>query len=75
MKSFPAEVRFTGFALSYNVAYAVFGGTAPAIASFLVGKQGITMAPMWYVAALCVLGLLIGLVWKAPNHGDLAVHH
>jgi MFS family permease len=74
VKSFPAEVRFTGFALSYNVAYAVFGGTAPAIASFLVGKQGITMAPMWYVAALCLLGLLIGLVWKAPNHGDLAIH-
>ncbi len=45
VKSFPAEVRFTGFALSYNVAYAVFGGTAPPIASYLVGKQGFTMAP------------------------------
>jgi MFS family permease len=70
VKSFPAEVRFTGFALSYNVAYAVFGGTAPAIASYLVGKQGMTMAPAWYVAALCVLGLLIGCVWKAPQHAD-----
>ncbi|SDV46339.1 MFS transporter [Chitinasiproducens palmae] len=75
VKSFPAEVRFTGFALSYNIAYALFGGTAPAIASFLVGKQGITMAPAWYIGALCVLGVLIGLVWKAPNHDDAELQH
>lgn len=75
VKSFPAEVRFTGFALSYNIAYAVFGGTAPAIASFLVGRQGMTMAPAWYIAALCVLGLLIGLVWKAPNYVEPDSRH
>jgi MFS family permease len=66
IKSFPANVRFTGFALSYNSAYAVFGGTAPAFASFLVGKQGLTMAPAWYLLALCVLGTIVGLVWRAP---------
>lgn len=71
IKSFPPSVRFTGFALSYNTAYAVFGGTAPAIASFLVGKQGITMAPAWYVAGLCVLGAVIGLVWRAPAEDAL----
>jgi MFS family permease len=70
VKSFPAEVRFTGFALSYNVAYAVFGGTAPAIASYLVGRQGITMAPAWYIGALCVMGLIIGLTWNAPKHDE-----
>jgi MFS family permease len=72
VKSFPPEVRFTGFALSYNVAYAVFGGTAPAIASYLVGRQGITMAPAWYIAALCVLGVLIGLIWRAPDQDEAA---
>lgn len=75
VKSFPAEVRFTGFALSYNTAYAVFGGTAPAIAAFLVGKQGLTMAPAWYIGALCVLGLLIGLVWRAPDHQQFGMQH
>ncbi len=73
VKSFPAEVRFTGFAVSYNVAYAVFGGTAPAVASFLVGKQGLVMAPAWYIGALCVLGVAVGLVWKSPNHADPVV--
>ena len=72
VKSFPAEVRFTGFALSYNTAYAVFGGTAPAIASFLVGKQGFTMAPSLYIAGLCVLGVIIGLVWRVPVDMDSA---
>ncbi|WP_028219638.1 MFS transporter [Paraburkholderia oxyphila] len=75
VKSFPAEVRFTGFGLSYNVAYAVFGGTAPALASYLVGKQGIVMAPAWYIAALSVLGLLIGVIWRAPHHADPVAAH
>jgi hypothetical protein len=68
-------VRFTGFALSYNTAYAIFGGTAPAIASFLVGRQGITMAPAWYIGALCVLGLVIGLIWRMPVHAETAAAH
>lgn len=65
VRSFPPEVRFTGFALSYNTAYAIFGGTAPAIASWLVGRSGLVMAPAWYIAGLCVLGLAIGLTWRA----------
>jgi MFS family permease len=75
VKSFPPEVRFTGFALSYNTAYAIFGGTAPAVASYLVGRQGLVMAPAWYIAALCVLGVVIGLTWRAPVHGDVGAPH
>jgi len=70
VKSFPPEVRFTGFALSYNTAYAIFGGTAPAVASYMVGRQGIIMAPAWYIGALCALGILIGLIWRAPVHSS-----
>jgi hypothetical protein len=65
VKSFPPEVRFTGFALSYNTAYAIFGGTAPAVASYMVGRQGI----------LCVLGVIIGLTWRAPVHADVVASH
>nr|WP_315598897.1 MFS transporter [uncultured Cupriavidus sp.] len=71
VRSFPAEVRFTGFALSYNTAYAIFGGTAPAVAAYLVGKQGLVAAPAYYLAALCVLGILVGFGWRAPE--DVAV--
>ncbi|PWB83648.1 MAG: MFS transporter, partial [Methylocystaceae bacterium] len=40
VRSFPPEVRFTGFALSYNTAYAFFGGTAPLAMAALVGGRG-----------------------------------
>ncbi|CAL8479541.1 MFS transporter [Caballeronia sp. S22] len=75
VKSFPPEVRFTGFALSYNTAYAIFGGTAPAIASFMVGRQGFTMAPAWYIGALCVLGVIIGLTWRVPVQAESTAAH
>jgi MFS family permease len=75
VKSFPPEVRFTGFALSYNTAYAIFGGTAPAIASFMVGRQGFTMAPAWYIGALCVLGAVIGLTWRGPVQAESTAAH
>ncbi|MDN7674931.1 MFS transporter [Burkholderia oklahomensis] len=70
VRSFPPEVRFTGFALAYNTAYAVFGGTAPAVASYFVGKLGIVAAPGYYTVALCVLGIFIGLCWKEPASGE-----
>lgn len=61
IESFPPEVRFTGFALSYNVAYAIFGGTAPAIVSYLVARN-MPMTPAWYIGALCILGIVLGAV-------------
>lgn len=61
IESFPPEVRFTGFALSYNTAYAIFGGTAPAIVTYLVA-HGMPMMPAWYIGGLCVLAMLLGVV-------------
>ncbi|MGC7411449.1 MFS transporter [Pandoraea pneumonica] len=64
IQSFPPQVRFTGFALSYNTAYAIFGGTAPALMA-LFAAENMLMAPAWYIAALCVLGVILGIVWRA----------
>jgi hypothetical protein len=63
IQSFPPEVRFTGFAFSYNTVYIVFGGTAPVIVSVFVARH-MLMAPAWYIGALCVLGVILGLVWR-----------
>lgn len=63
IQCFPPEVRFTGFALSYNTAYAVFGGTAPAMISVFV-NQNYLLAPAYYVSALCVGGILLGMWWR-----------
>jgi len=57
--SFPPVVRFSGLSFSYNVAYAVFGGLTPVMVSLLVPLD--KLAPAYYVAALSVLGVGIGL--------------
>ncbi|MBF3339952.1 MFS transporter, partial [Leptospira borgpetersenii serovar Hardjo-bovis] len=60
VRAFPAEVRFTGISFSYNVAYAIFGGLTPVAVTMLMGVS--PMAPGWYVLALSVMGLGLG-VW------------
>jgi MFS family permease len=65
--AFPPSVRFTGFSLSFNTAYAVFGGTAPAIMAALVGAKGLLMAPLVYISALTLMGMTMALWWEKPS--------
>ena len=59
VKAFPAAVRFTGISFSYNVDYAIFGGLTPISVTLMM--QLTPMAPAWYVLALALIGLLVGL--------------
>jgi MHS family proline/betaine transporter-like MFS transporter len=52
---FPTRVRYSGFAVSFNLANAIFGGTAPFVATLLISKTGSTIAPAWYVVAAAVV--------------------
>jgi hypothetical protein len=58
--AFPAPVRFTGVAFSYNASYAIFGGFTPLLVSWLL--QFDRMGPAHYVVAVCLLGLAIGIL-------------
>lgn len=51
---FPPQGRYTGISVAYNLALALFGGTAPLVATFLIEHSGSVMAPSWYLAA-CAL--------------------
>lgn len=73
VRSFPPGVRFTGFALSYNTAYALFGGTAPAAMAALVSQPSRLMAPFHYMMALCVLGIAIGWFWRPGDASELSL--
>ena len=66
---FPTQVRFAGFALSYNVATSIFGGTAPALNSWLIGRTGDEMMPAYYMMASCVVGM-IALVFVIETAGQ-----
>jgi MHS family proline/betaine transporter-like MFS transporter len=58
---FPTQVRFAGFAISYNLATSLFGGTAPAINSWLISRTGDAVTPAYYMMAACAVGM--GALW------------
>ena len=68
---FPTRVRFSGFAFSFNVANALFGGTAPFIATWLIQLTGNKMAPAWYLLAAAGVALVAMLASRETAHKAL----
>ena len=68
---FPTRVRFSGFAFSFNIANAVFGGTAPFIATWLIQMTGNKMAPAWYLLAAAAVALVAMLASRETAHKAL----
>ena len=52
---FATRVRSSGYSIGYNVSVAVFGGTAPYVATWLVAHTGNDLAPAFYVIAAAVI--------------------
>jgi MHS family proline/betaine transporter-like MFS transporter len=50
-------VRYSGFTFSFNTANALFGGTAPFVATWLISVTGSKVAPAWYLVAAAVVAL------------------
>ncbi|WP_163505238.1 MFS transporter [Fodinicola acaciae] len=59
LELYPTGVRFSGMALPYNLAYAVFGGTAPLVSALLVDSTGSLLSPAIYASVVAVLALPI----------------
>lgn len=55
VEMFRTRTRCTALSISYNVAYAVFGGTAPIIAIYLVNQLHADLGPAFYLMALGVV--------------------
>jgi MHS family proline/betaine transporter-like MFS transporter len=55
---FPTRVRYSGAAVGYNVAYAMFGGTAPFVAAALVAATGVKLSPAFYLIGIGLIGLV-----------------
>jgi MFS transporter, MHS family, proline/betaine transporter len=54
---FPTQVRYSGFAFSYNIATAAFGGTAPLISDTFIKATGWHLFPAAYMMLACVIGM------------------
>ncbi|AWN35092.1 MFS transporter [Methylobacterium radiodurans] len=61
-EAFPTRVRYTASAITYNIAYAVFGGTAPFVATLLIAASGDRLAPAIYITAVAGLALIVALL-------------
>lgn len=63
----PAKARVTVIAFGYSFSVGVFGGVAPMVTEYLVGKLHIVMAPALVVmgaSAISVAALLLLPLWK-----------
>lgn len=57
-EKFPTRVRYSGFAVSFNLSNAVFGGTAPLVATTLIAVTHSELAPGWYLMGAALVSLV-----------------
>lgn len=57
-EQYPTEVRFTGFAFTFNLANAIFGGSCSMICLWLISITGNQLAPGFYFMAIAVIALI-----------------
>ena len=67
VESTHTTVRYSAIAFSFNVSNALFGGTAPLLATYLVAKTGLIELPSILVIMASVLTLIAIIQLKKPN--------
>lgn len=68
---FGTTVRYSCFAISYNLSVSLLGGTAPLVNTWLIEKTGVTLIPAFYLMGGAVLGLLA--LWKMQDRTGQAL--
>ena len=56
---FPAPQRYTGLSVGYNIGAALFGGTAPLVATLLIEWSGNVLAPAFYLSFCATVSLAV----------------
>ena len=63
----PTELRYSGVALGTNLGFAIFGGTAPLVATWLIKMTGDLAAPAWYLVAVALVSACVTFVATRPD--------
>ena len=71
-ETFPTEVRFSGFAFSFNLANAIFGGSASYISFGLIALSGDNLAPAYYMVAIALIALVAMILSHEHSGKDLS---
>lgn len=59
---FLIQLRYTAAGVTYNVSYAIFGGTAPFVATWLIATTESRLAPAIYITAIAGLVFVVALI-------------
>jgi MFS transporter, MHS family, proline/betaine transporter len=68
---FPTRLRYSGLSLTYGIGSAIFGGTAPFVATLLMRMTGELRAGAWYAAAVVTLGVVCAFAAPETAHRRL----
>ncbi|MDJ1371875.1 MFS transporter [Gulosibacter molinativorax] len=63
----PTHIRSTGIALGYNLPVAIFGGSAPLIATWLISINGDITAPWYFFVGTGIVSLISLLILKKSD--------
>lgn len=60
---FPRNARMTAYSVAFNIQIALFGGTPPLVATYLIGYTHYDLAPAFYAmaAALVTFGTILSM--------------
>lgn len=61
IESFNTSIRYSGLSFGFNMGLAIFGGTCPLIATWLIEVSGSNKAPAFYVMLFAAIALLTSL--------------
>ena len=60
-------MRSSAYSIGYNISVAIFGGTAPYVATWLTDRTGNALAPAYYV----IIAAVVSLATVYDDAGDL----
>tara|TARA_R110002095_G_scaffold152203_1_gene131795 strand:- start:4894 stop:6192 length:1299 start_codon:yes stop_codon:yes gene_type:complete len=68
---FKRNVRVSAASISYNLPFAIFGGTAPMVDAWLVKTTGNPLSIAWYLSGIAAITFFIALTVKETNGTSL----
>ena len=71
VEAVPPQVRLSGFAIPFNFGNAIFGGTAPFIATWLISITGSAHSPAFLIMGLSLVGL-VALIFQGDPYDPRA---
>jgi alpha-acetolactate decarboxylase len=67
VEEFKKSVRVSAVSIAFNLSFAIFGGTAPMVATWLIHTSHDNLSLAWYLSFSAVVSFLAALTLKKPS--------